>query len=542
MEIRDRFAAALERDPRTRAVGLTGLVVLVCAILSIGQITYENRAALASRSTTAAADQPGSTVPMLPVATEPPVPTAGATGPATPGDISAPPATAGTGSKGPATTAGKPPAPGKQAYPDLGLVTQGVTATTVKIGATYDKSGCGDSGTISQQLGTAVTGDPEKSYAAYVQYVNDTGGIRGRTLSLVTEDDGGTDCTADNKASAVALIDTDKVFMVLPGLHEVSDYVATRHIPFLGGRSSKAEEQVQGPGQFQVFQDADGDFANWAAFGKNYLHADTEAPCLAHPDTDDFNNLEPLLVSAMAAQGLKFRDVYRYADDDSTAESSAQTAAVMFKADGCQSVWLVANNALADVFFTNAAAQQDYYPQAWTWTSRTALIDASLGGSLMNQQEWANSVGLSVRVPAGKSPEDGNCAAIYTRYEGNDGESTSAAAQLACAQVLLAAEAMRRAIDVTGTLDANSLMQGVNAIQKNFYWDATVPLTFHIPDRIATQPFDVTGFDVETIAKWDGATGAYDFPYYPTYWTQVGPGLSGGEDISSDFATPYPPG
>jgi ABC-type branched-subunit amino acid transport system substrate-binding protein len=418
--------------------------------------------------------------------------------------------------------------------PDFGLRTQGVTAKSVLIGLDYNKSGCGGAGALSNQFSSSITGDQEVAIATFVRYINDTGGIRGRTLKYVTVDDGGPNCPERNKSAAIQLAEKHKVFLDVAGLHEVSDLLVPYRIPFYGGRSTRAEQAKQGMGQFQLYQDADSDFLNWAAFGRYYLHADKNKPCFVHPDTSDFNNLEKLMVRAMSKYGLKFGDIIRYADDTGTALQQAGTYSVRMQRKGCKSVWLLANNFLADVFFTQAAALQNWHP-VWTWTARTAGIDTTLAGRLMNASEWANSIGLSTAIKPGASPYEGNCARIYNRYHSGDGQSGSAAVLTACNAILTVSEAMRRAVDRTGVLTANSLMMGVDAIKGDFAWDAFVPLTFSITKR----PFDFTGYDLQTVEHWSRARNVYEFPEFPKYWKVMGPNGSGAVDIRKLLHTTY---
>ena len=522
---------------------IANATVLIAAVLSVGQVHYElshsDRLAEASgtpgfgpaagspvaTATSSAEAKPGAVAGKASLAPKPAQTIPGAPAGMAPG-------------KGTASNPSGVDLPSLTSVPDFGLLTQGVTPTSVLIGADYDKTGCGGSGALANQFGAAVTGDPEKAFAAFVQHVNDSGGIRGRTLKFVSVDDGGLYCPERHQAAALELVDQKKVFLDLAGLHEVSDLLAPRHLPFYGGRATLAEQAKQGYGQFQLYQDADGDFANWAAFGKNYLGSATNVPCLIHPDTPDFNNLEPLLNTKMAAQGLSFKTIIRYADDPSSAQQQATTASIKMKGDGCKQVWLIANNFLADVFFTNAAYQQQWKP-TWTWTARTNGIDFALGGRLMQQDEWANAVGLTTRIKPGQSPLDGQCAKIYNTYHSGDGQSGSAAVTIACNSILTTAEAMKRAIDRTGVLTGNSLMVGVDALRGDFAWEAYVPLTYSVPGP--GKPADFTGYDLQTVAHWNRDSLDYDFPEYPKYWKVLGPNGAGAVDIRPSFQRTYTP-
>ena len=537
---------------RARVMVIANATVLVAALLSVGQVRYElsTKDALnqpdapigftaggvaPSGSPLSSQTDPGPSGMPDPAGSDPATgpsrgPAAGVTGP--PGVGVTAPTSPGSRPHGGPTGPSRP----VTGVPDFGLRTQGVTASSVLIGADYDKTGCGGAGALGNQFGAAVTGDPEKAFAAFVRYVNETGGIRGRTLKFVSVDDGGQYCPERHQAAAIELVDEKKVFLDIAGLHEVSDLLAPRKLPFYGGRATIAEQNKQGDGQFQLYQDADGDFANWAAFGRNYLASKTNVPCLIHPDTPDFNNLEKVLKKAMAKQGLAFKTTIAYADDPSTAQQQATTASIKMKGDGCNQVWLIANNFLADVFFTNAAEQQRWYP-TWTWTARTNGIDFALAGNLMNQNQWKKAVGLTTRIKPGQSPLDGQCAKIYNRYHSGDGQSASAAVMIACNSILTTAEAMKRAIDRTGVLTGNSLMMGVDAIRGDFAWEAYVPLSYAIPGP--GQAKDRTGYDLQTVATWNTDAKDYDFPQYPKYWKILGPGGSGAVDIRPSFTNIY---
>jgi hypothetical protein len=531
---------------RLRTVAIANAAVLVTAVLSVGQVRFEQRQDALGQGPSS------SDTPSTPDGTATPAPgLSGVPRPSATTPVASPGATPRAGATNPLPQGTTAPVvtlkPGVK-VPDFGLKTQGVTAKTVKLGVDYDKTGCGGANALANQFSKSVTGDPEKAVAAFRNYVNDTGGIRGRTLSTVTVDDGGLYCPERHEAAVIELVDQQKVFMDVAGLHEVSTKLAKRKIPYMGGWSTIAEQRRDGYGQFQLFQDADGDFANWASMAKHVINSAKEAPCLIHPDTADFNNLEKVLNAEMFKAGLPkysngkpFKDVIAYQDEPSTAQYQAQTGATRMSNNGCKQVWLIANNALADVFFTNAAASINWYP-TWSWTARTALIDQQLGGSLMNSAEWQKSIGLTTRIQPGKSPYEGNCAKIYKRYYNGDGLENSAATLAACVGVLTSTEAMKRAVDLTGVLTADSLMLGVNAIRGDFWFDSHVPMTYSVPPPpLGQQHFDFTGYDLQTVAKWNSSRGDYDFPYFPSYWKVIGPNRSGAVNILAALKKTYTP-
>ncbi len=78
-------------------------------------------------------------------------------------------------------------------------------------------------------------------------------------------------------------------------------------------------------------------------------------------------------------------------------------------------------------------------------------------------------------------------------------------------------------------------MVGVNAIRRDFYWDAHVPMTYTIPTSL-TQPFDFTGYDHQTVVKWNSSAGDYDVPGVPEVLeARFGAGKAGGEDLRPYF-------
>ncbi|MFA5787620.1 MAG: ABC transporter substrate-binding protein [Actinomycetota bacterium] len=502
------------------AVGIA--VVLVTAIASLGQVSHQrNQDEQAAISATGEpSEQPG----LFDQATAAPT-----DGSAAPTDGSATPGQSVT--PGGKTASPKTSNSPKVAIPDFGLKTQGVTDKEVKIGVTYNISGCGDAGTL-QTAFSGVSGDVKKSVDTYVKYVNEKGGIGGRTLKWVAADDGGGGCEEKAGAAAVQLAEEDKVFLAVPGLHTVSDAIVARKIPVFGGRDDPASLARYGPNGIMLTEPIEPTLDIWASFGKYYIDTPKHPACLIHVNDPTWNTAEKIVVDKMKKYGMTFRDIISYQDDVATAQTQANTAAARAKAKGCEQAWFMANNPIAMVFFTQAATQNAWYP-TWTWTSYVVLADSELAGRLMDQSQWKNAIGLSTRVPAGQHPKEGNCQRIYEQYNGNDGQSTSAAAQIACAQVLSVAEIMNRAISRTGVLTANSLLMGADSVKNNFYWDAHVPITWSFPGPQG--PFKTKGYSHYTVAKWNTSTSAYDFPEFPKYWKVMGPDKSGAEDLRPLF-------
>jgi hypothetical protein len=277
----------------------------------------------------------------------------------------------------------------------------------------------------------------------------------------------------------------------------------------------------------------------WASFGKHYLKTDnTDAnnACLIRIETGASGNWdipEKILVDKMAKYGLKFRDIVVFKDDASTAQAQANTIAAREKAKGCQQAWFMAGNPVGLVFITQAATQNQWFPKAWTFTSRTAGSDTALFGRLMDQRQWDRAVGLTIRVPPGEHAKDGNCADIYKRYYPNDGASESAAVLIYCPAVLSTAEVMRRGVALTGRLDANTFIIGANAIRNNFSFDSHVPIEFKFES--ANGPFKTRGWSHMTPADWNPGKGDFDFPAFPCYYRVFAANNGGCEDLRPTF-------
>jgi hypothetical protein len=510
----ETLATFMDSDRGLRFVGMAAGVVLITSVASFGAHPVVDV---------------GGVTPTSPAFTPQPLAAATASPTASPGSgtVAAPtPGATGGGNLLPNTSA-----------PDFGLKTQGITNDAVKVGISYNASGCGDSAAIESLLGPSVTGDIDKSINTFARHINDTGGIGGRKYTPVIVDDGGAGCPERNLAAAVEMADEQKVFMAVPGLHVESDYIIARKIPVWGGRDDPASLAKYGPNGLQLLQPIEPTLEAWASFGKHYLktHTTNNPPCLMRIESGASGNWDipqELLIEKLKKHGITFRDIIVFKDDVSTAQQQANAAAIRARDKGCKQAWFMAGNPLGLVFVTYAATANNWFP-TWTWTAHTALIDSELAGRLMDPAQWERAIGLSYRIPAGEHPKEGNCKKIYMKYNPGDGQENSAAVTLACMTVLPTADIMRRAIERTGRLDANTLMIGADSIKQDAFYDAHVPIEYSFPD--ADGPFRTRGFGHWTVADWSSSKNVYEFPAYPCYYEKFEANGGGCQDLRQTY-------
>jgi hypothetical protein len=325
--------------------------------------------------------------------------------------------------------------------------------------------------------------------------------------------------------------------MAVPGLHVESDYIIARKIPVWGGRDDPASLRKYGANGLQLLQPIEPTLEAWATFGKHYLktHTTNNPPCLLRIESGASGNWDipqAILIEKLKKQGIAFRDIIVFKDDVSTAQQQATTAAIRARDKGCKQAWYMAGNPLGLVFITFAASANNWYP-TWTWTGHTALVDSELAGRLMDPKQWENAIGLSYRIPAGEHPKENNCKKIYQKYNDGDGLEDSAAVTLACMTVLPTAELMRRGLERTGRLDANSLLVGADSIKRNVFFDAHVPIEYSFPD--ADGPFRTRGFGHWTVADWSSSKNVYEFPVYPCYYEVFAAKGGGCQDLRQTY-------
>lgn len=514
----NKILAFAQSENGLKTVGIVAAIILISSAASLGANKSHESQALTSPGATDSAGAPSGVAstptPSASAGSVPGVASGVTSGPNVPTNV-IPPALRGV---------------------DFGLKTQGVTSKEVKVGFSGNFDNCGDTASLVESLPPGLVGDPVKAINTFARYVNDHGGIGGRKYTPDLVQDGGSGCPDRNIPAAVKMANQDKVFLAAPGLHVESDYIIKEHLPVWGGRDDPTSLAKYGSNGFELLEPITPTVDTWAGFGKYYLHT-TNFPgkspgCLiriSNGASGNWDYAQQRLRADMKGLGIKFVDEYTFQDDVSTAQQQADTISVRERDKGCQHVYFLAGNPIGLIFFTNAATKNHWFPQKWTWTGYTALVDDDKIGKAMDQVQWKNAEGLTYRLPAGASPYDGNCKNIYLHYNGDDGNSDSASVKLACSAVLSTAEIMRRAVALTGVLNATSFVLGANAIKNNFYWDAHVPMSFNIPS--ANGPFKTRAFTHYTVAQWNTGSSKYDFPAYPCYYRSFGANNAGCEDL-----------
>ncbi len=384
-----------------RPLAIITASLLVTSLASIGQVRHEQNAASSLLRTETPAND-GATPSAIPAdAADTPsdpgvvgeaAPVAGISGSSgsTPATVKGGPKSAGPKSAGATTvapsaapTTAPPPPFGPtfvtgSAIPDFGLRTQGVTAKEVKIGVSYNVAACGDAGTLEAAFGASTTGDPKKAIDAFTRHVNETGGIGGRTLKVVIVDDGGGGCPEKASAAAVKMLEEEKVFLAIPGLHVESDYLIEHKLPVFGGRDDPAAIARSGANGIMLTEAIEPTLEKWSAFGRYYLDSGARTPCLIHPESGasgDWNSHEKLMVAKFKKYGLTFKDIITYQEDVSTAQTQANTIAARAKANGCDQVYFMAGNPIALVFFTQAMGLP---AMKYTWSHPLAFARAAM--------------------------------------------------------------------------------------------------------------------------------------------------------------------
>jgi branched-chain amino acid transport system substrate-binding protein len=238
-------------------------------------------------------------------------------------------------------------------------------------GAAEDVPGVTDDtvtiGTHQPLTGPAAAGFSSISAAAnaYFDYINDNGGINGRSIEFIVKDDGYN--PANTQTVVRELVLQEDVFAILGGLgtpthSAVLDFLNENEVPdlFVSGGSPTWDQPEDYPWTFGYNSEYTAEAAILASYAVEEYPDGTY--CLFGQDDDFGTDFEAGLVEILGEDGLAATEVYSVANQDVVAQVSAMQAA------GCDVNFLASINGFT-ALAVGTAAQLGYFPQ---WMSSSS--------------------------------------------------------------------------------------------------------------------------------------------------------------------------
>ncbi|MFF2631504.1 ABC transporter substrate-binding protein [Microbacterium sp. NPDC058021] len=240
----------------------------------------------------------------------------------------------------------------------------GVTDTTVTIGTHTPLTGPAAAGYSS--ISAAAT--------AYFDYLNDEGGVNGRTIEFIVKDDGYN--PANTQTVVRELVQQDEVFAILNGLgtathQSVLEFLNQNGVPdlFVASGSTSWNQPDTYPNTFGFNADY---VVEGAALGQ---YAADEYPdkavCVLGQDDDFGDEFIEGVELALGADGITETQRYSVSNQDVTAQIGALQAA------GCEIVTLATINGFT-ALAVGTAAQLGWFPQ-WFASSSGADYPTLVG-------------------------------------------------------------------------------------------------------------------------------------------------------------------
>lgn len=348
----------------------------------------------------------------------------------------------------------------------------GVTDTEVVVGTHHPLTGPAAAGYAS--ISAATT--------AYFEYLNDNGGVNGRSIRYVVKDDGYNPATTQSVVRELVL--EDRVFALLNGLgtaphSAVLDFLNENEVPDLlvASGSPVFNQPETYPWTFGFNADYTAEAKVLATYAQEQFPGQTA--CLLGQDDDLGEDFGAGLLAVLGEDGLASQQVYSTSNPD----VSAQVAAM--KQAGCQVNFLAAINAFS-ALAVGTAAKLGYQPQ---WLS------SSVGGDYgtVSQYLGENAALLEGFVSANYLPSHFSESDEWTTLfrtindEYNDGAAFDGNTVYGMSVGYLFAEALARAGDTPtrqGVVDA--LTSG------DLRGNGVVPLAFSATSHGAYQGVQVT--------------------------------------------------
>ncbi|WP_421734618.1 ABC transporter substrate-binding protein [Cellulomonas sp.] len=221
-------------------------------------------------------------------------------------------------------------------------------------------------GTHTPLTGPAAAGYSSISAAtkAYFDYVNDNGGINGRSIEYVVKDDGYNPATTQTVVRE--LVQEDEVFAVLNGLgtpthSSVVDYLNENEVPdlFVASGSPKWDQPGTYPWTFAYNASYIVEAKALATYAKETWPGKTY--CVLGQDDDFGTDFTTGLIAVLGADGLASTQTYSVSVQDVVAQIGAMQAA------GCEVNFLATVNGFTALALGTAAKMK--YQAQWVSSS-----------------------------------------------------------------------------------------------------------------------------------------------------------------------------
>ncbi len=239
--------------------------------------------------------------------------------------------------------------------PGVAADTPGVTDDTVTIGSHQPLTGPAAAGYSSISAATS----------AYFDYVNDNGGINGRSIEYLVKDDGYNPATTQTVVRE--LVQEDEVFAILNGLGtpthtSVLDYLNQNGVPdlFVASGSTSWNQPEEYPMTFALNADYVVEGAALAQYAADE-HPDAVV-CLLGQDDDFGAEFIEGAETVLGADGLAAVERYSVSNQDVTAQIGAMKAA------GCEINLLATVNGFT-ALAVGTAAKLGWFPQWFSSSS-----------------------------------------------------------------------------------------------------------------------------------------------------------------------------
>lgn len=240
----------------------------------------------------------------------------------------------------------------------------GVTDTTVTIGTHTPLTGPAAAGYSS--ISAAAT--------AYFDYLNDQGGVNGRTIEFIAKDDGYN--PANTQTVVRELVQQDEVFAILNGLgtathQSVLEFLNQNSVPdlFVASGSTTWNQPETYPSTFGFNADYVVEGAALAQYAADEFP--DAAVCVLGQDDDFGDEFIEGVELALGADGITETQRYSVSNQDVTAQIGALQAA------GCEIVTLATINGFT-ALAVGTAAQLGWFPQ-WFASSSGADYPTLVG-------------------------------------------------------------------------------------------------------------------------------------------------------------------